>query len=111
VLKLKFVLSIGFSAGNPQRTQSHKTLEKMPIGRKTAIENNCSLFAHFFQRFHLPFLVSELSTPSLLPTLSCCKFIYTIPLVASFSSKMMNQQQDEIVIGNYFKNSNRTTIF
>ena len=26
MLKLKFVLSIGFSAGNPQRTQSHKTL-------------------------------------------------------------------------------------
>lgn len=40
VLKLKFVLLFGFSAGNPQRTQSPKTLcERLPFPKYDVLKN------------------------------------------------------------------------
>jgi len=48
VLKLKFVLSIGFSAGNPQRTQSHKTLSAIAVLRSEVRANILFLFLIIF---------------------------------------------------------------
>jgi hypothetical protein len=67
----------------------------MPIGRKTAIENNCSLFAHFAKRLRLPYLVSVLSPPALRKTTACFEFIYATQQLLYVHQKVMNPQQAE----------------